>query len=186
MILFIDACVRSDSRTQRLAQALLEHLGGTFETIRLEKVDFPITNEAFLHHRDELIAGGRFDDSMFDMGRQFASADTIVIAAPYWDMSFPASLKQYVEQINVVGLTFEYLPNGTPKGLCKATRLYYVTTGGGNVCPEDFGYGYIEALSHSFYGISETKLISAYGLDIYGNDPEAIISKAINDIELNL
>ena len=34
---------------------------------------------------------------MFDLAGQFAGADTIVIAAPFWDLSFPAALKQYMQ-----------------------------------------------------------------------------------------
>ena len=61
---------------------------------------------------------------MFELARQFAAADQIVIAAPYWDLSFPAALKQYFEQINVLGITFAYTPEGVPKGLCRARKLY--------------------------------------------------------------
>ena len=42
---------------------------------------------------------------MFDLARQFARAEIIVMAAPYWDLSFQAALKQYLEQVNVVGIT---------------------------------------------------------------------------------
>ena len=110
MILFINACVRSDSRTRRLAGAVLEKLGGEYEELILEDVSFPVTGEEFLRRRDAVIAEERFDDPVCDLARQFAAADRIVIAAPYWDLSFPASLKQYVEHINVLGVTFIYTP----------------------------------------------------------------------------
>ena len=184
MILFIHACVRSDSRTRRLAGAVLEKLGGEYEELILEDVSFPVTDEEFLRRRDAVIAEERFDDPVCDLARQFAAADRIVIAAPYWDLSFPASLKQYVEHINVLGVTFIYTPEGTPKGLCKASDLYYVTTAGGAFCPEEFGFGYIKTLAESFYGIRNVKMISAYGLDIYGNDPEKILQDAIEAIDL--
>ncbi|MBQ8090030.1 MAG: NAD(P)H-dependent oxidoreductase, partial [Pyramidobacter sp.] len=106
MILFIDACVRQNSRTRRLANALLSALGGEAEQLRLVNVRFEAVNEAFLNKRDALIAATAFDDGMFTLARQFAAADIIDIAAPHWDLSFPAALKQYVEQINVRGITF--------------------------------------------------------------------------------
>ena len=59
---------------------------------------------------------------MFSLAKEFAIADTIVIAAPYYDLSFPAMLKQYFEQINVLGVTFTYSDSGIPEGLCKARR----------------------------------------------------------------
>jgi len=184
MILFINCCVRSDSRTKRLADAFLGLLDGDVEELRLEDVDFPLTDEKYLVRRDKLIAEEKFDDPLFAMARQFAEADKIVIAAPYWDLSFPASLKQYIEHINVLGITFLYTPQGTPEGLCKATDLYYITTAGGAFCPEEFGYGYIKTLAESFYGIKNTRMISAVGLDIYGNDPEKILEEAIQDLKL--
>ena len=122
-----------------------------------------------------MIARGAIDDEMFSLARQFAKADTVVIAAPYWDLSFPAALKQYIEAINVVGITFEYTEEGIPKGLCKADKLYYVMTAGGDYAPEDYGYGYIKALSESYYGIKNVTLIKATGLDIKGADVEAIL-----------
>ena len=184
MILYIDACVRKNSRTKKLAEELLNKLSGDLTHIQLENIKFEVTNEDYLKKRDDLIAKGSFDDDMFLLARQFAEADTIVIAAPYWDFSFPAMLKQYIEVINVLGITFEYTPEGFPKGLCKADKLYYVMTAGGNYVPEEFGYGYVKTLAESFYGIKEVALIKAVGLDIYGADEDEILKKAIEDIEL--
>ena len=182
MLLYIDACVRKDSRTRRLAECLLKTLGRPYEKVELIKCDFPKVDEEFLTERTRLVEEGSFTDPMFDQARQFAEADTIVIAAPYWDLSFPAALKQYIEKINVLGITFEYSAEGYPIGLCKAKKLYYVMTAGGNYVPEEFGYGYIKALAENFYGIKEVKLIKATGLDIYGNDPEKIMAEAVNSI----
>ncbi len=79
---------------------------GEYEELKPEGIDFPKTNESYLKQRDSLIAVQSFDDSMFALVRQFAEAETIVIDAPYWDLSFPAALKQYIEHINVLGITF--------------------------------------------------------------------------------
>ncbi len=184
MILFINACVRKDSRTLALAEALLKKLGDEAEELKLEDVEFKKTDEAFLSNRDALIDAGQFDDESFALAKQFAQADSIVIAAPYWDLSFPAMLKQYIEHINVLGVTFEYTPEGFPKGLCRAGRLYYVMTAGGNYVPEEFGFGYIKALALNFYGIKDVELIKAVGLDVYGADEKSILEKAKHDIEM--
>ena len=182
MLLFINACVRKGSRTRRLADQLLERLGQPFQEVRLEDISFPTANEAFLQKRDRLLAEGRFDDPLFDLARQFAGAEQIVIAAPYWDLSFPAALKQYFEQINVVGITFRYSPEGVPVGLCKGKRIFYVTTAGGEYCPEDYGFGYTRALAQGYYGIQDVRLIQALGLDIVGADVEAIMGEALEKI----
>ena len=178
MVLFVNACVRKESRTLRLARRLLSTLDSPYEEVKLHEKAFPVADQAFLEHRDSLIAAGDFGDPMFALARQFARADEIVIAAPYWDLSFPASLKQYIEHINVLGITFCYTPEGTPVGLCRAKRLTYVMTAGGTFVPEEYGYGYVKTLAQSFYGIPEVRLIKATGLDIYGADVETIMREA--------
>ena len=54
MILLINACVRSNSRTRKLADALLSKLEGDVAEVDLGKIDFPVVDEAFLAKRDEL------------------------------------------------------------------------------------------------------------------------------------
>lgn len=120
MILFINACVRKGSRTKKLANGVLSHLNEQYEEVRLEDIAFPVVNEEFLYSRDKLIGEGRFDDPSFALARQFADADEIVIAAPFWDLSFPASLKQYFEQINVIGITFRYTAGRSAGGLVQS------------------------------------------------------------------
>ena len=56
---------------------------------------------------------------MFCYARQFAAADRIVIAAPLWDLSFPAQLKVYLENIYVTGIVTKYSEAGEPVGLCR-------------------------------------------------------------------
>ena len=184
MILFVDACVRQDSRTHKLARALLSKLGGEVEQVRLENVRFETTNESFLKKRDAFVADKAYHDDMFALARQFAAANVIVIAAPHWDLSFPAALKQYIENINVVGVTFKYTPEGVPVGLCKARKLYYVTTAGGNFVPHEYGYGYVKALAENYYGIKDVELISATGLDIVGANADAIVNECIQKLAL--
>ncbi len=181
-ILFINACVRKASRTRQLAEQLLTRLQRPYAEIRLHEMTFPVVNEDFLAQRDRLIAAGEFQSPVFDLARQFAEAETVVIAAPYWDLSFPAALKQYLEQINVVGITFRYTQEGVPLGLCRAGRLFFVTTAGGNYVPEEFGFGYIRALARNYYGIDDVRLIQATGLDLEGADTDALVSAAAEAI----
>ena len=182
MILYINACVREDSRTKRLAEHLLSRLDGEVKEVRLIDTSFPKADADFIKKRDKLIYEKNFSDPLFSAARDFAIADTIVIAAPFWDLSFPAALKQYIEQINVVGITFYYTKEGFPRGLCKAKKLYYITTAGGKIYNEDYGYGYIKALSNELYGIKDTVLFKAEELDIDGADVETILISAENQI----
>lgn len=186
-ILFIDACVREHSRTRELAQFLLDRLHGEIEHIELYHADlYPIDRERLLQ-REKCCSERNFRDKYFDYAKQFSSADEIVIAAPFWDNSFPARLKQYIETICVCGLTFEYTAEGMPKGLCRAKRLHYVTTAGGSIINNTYGFGYICDLASGMFGIPESFVYSAEGLDIVGADTELIIRNAkkriINHLE---
>ena len=93
MTLYINCCVREESRTDRLAQAVLQKLGGDFTELKLYEENLKPLDRETLNKRTALIKQGDYSDPMFDHAKQFASADTIVIAAPYWDLSFPSTLK---------------------------------------------------------------------------------------------
>ena len=45
MILFVDACVRDDSRTKRLANEVLSRLKGDVKTVKLKDVNFEVTDQ---------------------------------------------------------------------------------------------------------------------------------------------
>ena len=177
-ILFINACVRENSRTDELAQHLLSGLDGQVQTVCLTEENIMPLDAALLEKRDNLLRNGNTDDEFFALARQFAAADTIVIAAPYWDLMFPSILKVYLENITVCGITFRYSEKGIPQSLCKAQKLYYVTTSGGFIGENNFGFDYIRAVASGFFGISDVKFFSAEGLDIYGADTSKIMQEA--------
>ena len=178
MTLYINCCIREESRTDRLARAVLQKLGGDFTELKLYEANLKPLDRDTMNKRTALIERGDYSDPMFDCAKQFASADTIVIAAPYWDLSFPATLKIYIENIYVTGIVSAYDESGMPVGLCKAKELYYVTTAGGPYDPA-YSYGYVESLAKSFFGIPVTHLVKAEMLDIVGNDAEEILRREI-------
>lgn len=184
-VLFINACIRKESRTLKLAHHLLERLEGQIEEINLaeEKIQ-AIDNEDSLNRRHELVSSGRRDAPELKYAAQFASADIIVVAAPYWDMAFPALLKIYMEHVTVTGMTFRYSQEGRPVGMCRARRLYYVMTAGGPAAL-NLGYEYMNTLCRNFFGIHDVRLFMAENLDIIGNDPENILADAKKRIDLD-
>ena len=176
-VLFINACVREGSRTRELAGHVLSKLGGEVQEVKLYGTALPPLDPAGMAKRGEALRTGDFSDPVFALARQLAAADTVVIAAPYWDLMFPAVLKSYLEAVTVNGLTFAYGENGIPRGLCRAKKLIYVTTAGGPIV-HDFGYGYVSALAKAFYGIGEVACVRAEGLDIRGADVQGIMDLA--------
>lgn len=182
-ILLIDAAVRADSRTRQLAQYLAEKLGGTVSTVRAEDAALPTLDEKTLAWRTDCCAARDFDHDYFRFAKQFAAADTIVVAAPYWDASFPAALKKYIETVCVTGLTFRYSAEGFPVGMCRAKALYYVTTAGGRIFNDAYGFGYIRDLAQNMFGIREVHLIKAENLDVIGADTDAILRGTMADID---
>ena len=183
MILFINACIRKNSRTKQLADHLINKFNEPIEEINLLDQHFPFVDEDFLNTRDALLKGRNYDNPLFAMARQFSEADRIIVAAPYYDLSFPASLKQYFEQINCVGITFKYAPEGYPIPLCNAKQLIYVMSAGGEFVPEEFGFGYVKSLAENFYGIKDVRLVKAVGLDIDGADVDKIMEDAMKQID---
>ena len=183
MVLFINACARPQSRTFALAEKAAHKLSERYETLNLFEEKLAPLDYKCLSKRDACINKGDFSDDMFRFARQFTAAEEIVVAVPYWDLSFPAIFKCYIEAICVNGLTFRYNDKGIPEGLCKAKRLIYITTAGGYIPENNFGYDYVKQLCSNFFGIKNTVCIKAEGLDIKGADIEKILKTAENDIE---
>ncbi len=183
-LLCIDACARerSVSRTWQLADAFLQEYARVFPesaitVIRLADEELsPFLHENVLG-RESLIDREEYDHPMFRWAREFAAASHIAVAAPYWDLSFPAILKVYVENIFVRNLTFRYTVKGEPVGLCRGQRLIYLTTAGSPIGTEDWGYGYIRA-AFRMLGVKEFGRVSAEGIDIKGWDAQSILENA--------
>lgn len=174
--LFVNACVREDSRTLALAKCVLDRLNGEICEINLEHEALKPLGREQLSQRERFVSENDFSDGMFRHAKEFADADTIVIAAPYWDLAFPALLKIYLERITVCGITFRY-KKGIPQGMCRAKRLIYVTTAGGTIY-DNFGFDYVKALAQKLYGINDVLFFKAENLDIDGNDVNEILQTA--------
>lgn len=178
-ILFINACVRPQSRTAELSRHLLSTLDGEITEIDLYKQELlPIS------HKDiEKRAMHDFSAEELTCAVEFSKADIIVVGAPFWDLSFPSVLKIYFENVTVSGITFEYSEQGQPVSKCKAKKLYYITTAGGYIGNNNFGFDYVRALAENFFGINDVRFYSAEGLDIFGADVKGIMDEAKKTVQ---
>ena len=189
-LLFINACVRGEkSRTLKLARRFLEAYQAKHpDTVITERnlcadrlqPQYP----EVLAERDALWSAGKLDQPMFAPAWQFAKADKIVVAAPFWDLCFPAILKIYLERVTVADLTFGYDERGAMVGKCRASKLLYITTRGGNYAGTDLELGtpIMKALC-AMYGIPDFQLLCAEGLDDIRNDKEALLAQAMEEAE---
>ncbi len=179
--LFVDCCIRrEESRTKRLADSFLARLSPDYAVQRLTLMEEglqPLMGD-FFAARQALLAAGKLEHPRFRYARQFADADLVVIAAPFWDLSFPALLKIYIENITVEGITFGCNENGC-YGICKGQNLVFLTARGGVYTGTTLEQGsrQWEALSR-FFGFKGYHCIAAEGLDIAPEKAEEILAEA--------
>lgn len=181
-ILFVNACMRGEqSRTLQLCREYLEGAEDDVVEVDLAALDLKPFDAAMVAYRTEKQTAREWDDPIFALSRQFVEAEDIVIGAPYWDLSFPSALKIYLEYVSVCDLAFHYTEDARCEGICKARRLTYITTCGGFVEGANYGYEYFCGIAKMF-GIPETRLVAAEGLDIVGIDVAARLNKAREQI----
>lgn len=173
-ILRIDASARTHGSTTReladqLEARLVEQGYGALVTRRdLGLNPPPLLNEAGV--------GANFTDAAERSDEQKAllaaseeligeieAADTIIITAPIYNFSIPASLKAWIDQVARARRTFRYTEAG-PEGLLKGKRAYIVFASGGVPLGSevDFASAYLRHIL-GFIGISDVEFIAADG-----------------------
>jgi FMN-dependent NADH-azoreductase len=182
-VLFVDCCIRREhSRSKQLADFFLGELQkkGEYEieTLCLMDENLSYFSEGFFLQREALLAEGKLDHPRFRYAHQFAEADKIVIAAPFWDLSFPALLKVYIENLCVDSITFHTDEHGL-HGLCKADHMVFLTARGAfyTDSPLEQGSRYLEQMA-GFFGIEKYDCVAAEGLDIGAWPVEELMDKA--------
>lgn len=182
-LLYVDCCIRRESsRSRLLAERFLSAVQArgayAVETLCLMDENLSPFADGFFAQRETLLASGALDHPRFRYAQQFQRADRIVIAAPFWDLSFPALLKTYIENVSLEGITFTCDETGCV-GACKAEKLCYITTRGGcyEGAPLEQGARYIEAMC-AFFGIPQFDCVAAEGLDLGLEAPESILARA--------
>lgn len=106
-----------------------------------------------------------------ELTNELIEADVLVIGAPIYNFSVPASLKAYFDLVARAGLTFKYGENG-PIGLLKNKKAYVVIASGGTQIGSevDFAGNYIKHFL-GFLGITDVEFVELDQL-MFGSEPK--------------
>lgn len=171
-LLFVNCCISQRggaSRTKALADAFLTAFRASHPGAEVEKVTpeallaLKPFNAEMLNRRDALAAENAFDAPVYALARQFRAADAVAVAAPFWDLSYPAALRTYIEYISANGLTYHYDAAGC-HGDCAAGHLVYLTSCGDVEREDSVGVIHWRQLA-AMFGIPQFDYVFAGGLD---------------------
>ncbi|MBU3136758.1 FMN-dependent NADH-azoreductase [Clostridium gasigenes] len=191
-VLYIKANAKKEgvSRTFRISDSFIEkykELNPNDEIITLDlyKEGIGFLTEEGINLRRPNQGEGK-DHPILKYAYQFAEADKYIIAAPFWNLSFPAILKAYIDYICVTGITFKYTAQG-PVGLCQGKNVVHIVGRGGGysegaAAGYEMGDRYLRTI-FGFLGITDFITIAANKLDVIGEDAEAIVQVAINEAQ---
>jgi FMN-dependent NADH-azoreductase len=140
-LLQIDSSPRAASISSRLAAAFVEtwkrqNPGGAVFHHNTSLERFPYLDEAaidaFFTPAAELSAAQKlalaFSDQLVD---ELLSADIVVLGAPMWNLSIPASLKAWIDLIVREGRTFAFTAQGVAPLVPPGKRVYVFSARGG-------------------------------------------------------
>lgn len=170
---------RAESVTRRLSDKMLSALESHHGTLEVSRRDLseglPFVDSAWIEanftadddrtqaHRDTL-AGS---DALVE---EIKNADVLVIGAPIYNFSIPASLKAWIDMIARARLTFRYTETG-PVGLLTGKKAYVIVATGGVPVGSamDFATPYLRH-ALSFVGITDIEIIAADRINSNADD----------------
>ena len=183
-LLFVNGCISQrgeESRTLVLARFVLDAWQARHPEAEVETVE-PEALLALKPFAPEMLTTGTpWWGSGASMRRCMiwpasSGRGPVVVAAPFWDLTFPAALRTYIEYISANGLTYHYEADGC-HGDCRAEKLAYLTSGGDLEQPESLGVLYWKQLC-AMFGIPAFSYVFAGGLDLDPAKTEEILTEA--------
>jgi FMN-dependent NADH-azoreductase len=172
-ILHIDASSQSapNSISRKLSNSLVERLSDENTSVIYRDVSqgLPFVSE-FMIGAYFTPAEDRSDEQnqaialSNEIVAEIAASDIVVLGAPMYNFSAPATLKAWADLVARVGVTFQYTENG-PVGLLENKKAYVaVATGGVPIdSPVDFLTPWLRQFL-GFLGIADVEIIGAEAL----------------------
>ncbi|KON81962.1 NAD(P)H-dependent oxidoreductase [Azoarcus sp. PA01] len=196
-ILQINSSARSDaSNSTRVANSIVErlrasHPGAALVVRSLAQNPHPVLDEAALgalftpadKRSPEQAARVALDDALI---AEIQAADALVIGVPMYNFGVPVQLKNWIDAITRVKVTFRYTANG-PEGLLKDKKVYVAFARGGRYrdTPADTQVPYLKTI-FGFLGMTDVRFVFAEGLAMGADATEQAFAEAERDIEAAL
>ncbi|EHA6441048.1 FMN-dependent NADH-azoreductase [Clostridium perfringens] len=185
-VLYIKANIKNEgeSRTFKVSDSFVEEYKRNNPEDEIITLDLYKENIDFLRADDLGKLFGPKDEesknnSILKYAYQFADADKYIIAAPMWNLSFPAILKAYIDYVSVSGITFKYTAEG-PVGLLNNKKAVHIVSRGGGYdnSPYEMGDRYLRTIL-GFFGIKDIGTIVIDNLDVIGVNVEEKVEEGI-------
>lgn len=193
-ILQINSSARAEgSHSTRLANTLVERLRATSPEATLIVRDLgrtphPMLDEAALQalfspadqRTPEHAARVALDDALI---AEIQAADVVVLGVPMYNFGVPAQLKNWIDAISRVQVTFRYTDKG-PEGLLTGKKVYVALTRGGlyRNTPNDSQTPYLKTF-FGFLGMSDVRFVYAEGLAMGPEAERNALASALSQIE---
>lgn len=174
-ILQINASARrEDANSTQIAQAIVARLQSANPAARLTVRDLashphPVLDEAALgalftpaeQRSPAQAARVALDDALI---AEVQAAEVLVLGVPMYNFGVPVQLKNWIDAIARVGVTFRYTENG-PEGLLEGKQVYLALARGGRYrdTPADSQVPYLKTVL-GFLGLTDLHFIYAEGL----------------------
>ncbi len=185
-VLYIKANIKNEgeSRTFKVSDSFVEEYKRNNPEDEIITLDLYKENIDFLRADDLGKLFGPKDEesknnSILKYAYEFAVADKYIIAAPMWNLSFPAILKAYIDYVSVSGITFKYTAEG-PVGLLNNKKAVHIVSRGGayDNSPYEMGDRYLRTIL-GFFGIKDIETIAIDNLDVIGVNVEEKVEEGI-------
>ncbi|MDU2084822.1 FMN-dependent NADH-azoreductase [Clostridium perfringens] len=185
-VLYIKANIKNEgeSRTFKVSDSFVEEYKKNNPEDEIITLDLYKENIDFLRVDDLGKLFGPKDEesknnSILKYAYQFADADKYIIAAPMWNLSFPAILKAYIDYVSVSGITFKYTAEG-PVGLLNNKKAVHIVSRGGGYdnSPYEMGDRYLRTIL-GFFGIKDIETIAIDNLDVMGVNVKEKVEEGI-------
>ena len=187
-VLYVKANIKNEgeSRTFKVSNSFVEEYKKNNPEDEIITLDLYKENIDFLRVDDLGKLFGPKDEesknnSILKYAYQFADADKYIIAAPMWNLSFPAILKAYIDYVSVSGITFKYTAEG-PVGLLNNKKAVHIVSRGGGYdnSPYEMGDRYLRTIL-GFFGIKDIETIAIDNLDVMGVNVKEKVEEGIEN-----